>query len=163
MLDFPRMLEARNPRSPKGDPSEYSIQNAILETLSWLAIPFSVTNSARIWTQRGRLIASPATPGWPDISATLPPSGRSFYIECKTPKGRPTSVQVAMHKRLREAGALVIVARSPQEVLTALQRVPNLGLTLQGRIANLLGNWNGAYLRFKPPTSHSGAENVLRD
>lgn len=50
-------------------------------------------------------------PGYPDISGVLP-NGRAYFIEVKTKTGRLSDVQKQTHEDLRANGALVIVARS---------------------------------------------------
>ena len=68
--------------------------------------------------------------GWPDLTGVLAPSGRLVLIETKTPTGRVSAAQSALHAVLSRFGALVIVARSVEDVAKAL---PELGPATSGR------------------------------
>ncbi|HZS09518.1 MAG TPA: VRR-NUC domain-containing protein [Blastocatellia bacterium] len=100
--------------------AEAGIQAAITEWLTVRHIPFSVTDSSRAFGPDGEPRKSKCRAGWPDVSGTLPPSGRAFYIETKSAKGRLRAEQKRVISRLRSAGALVIVARDLSDVITAL-------------------------------------------
>ncbi|MCL4783432.1 MAG: VRR-NUC domain-containing protein [Bryobacterales bacterium] len=62
--------------------------------------------------------------GDPDLSGCY--RGRHFEFEVKAPGGRLTKLQVARLEEWRDAGAIVGVARSPKDVLTALGITPQL-------------------------------------
>lgn len=86
--------------------------------------------------ERWRVLAHESLPrqskvsaGWPDISGVLPPAGRAFFIECKSARGRLRPGQQALLEKLAAAGALVIVARSLDEVIAAIAAAPQLSLT----------------------------------
>ena len=76
---------------------------------------------------------SSAPVGWSDLSGTLSPVGRSFYIECKsparldpqrgtiiTPAGKPTEDQLKFLDRMHSRGALVGVAWGVDDALEIL-------------------------------------------
>jgi hypothetical protein len=57
--------------------------------------------------------------GIPDIIGVIP-GGRSIMIEVKTPKGVVSPEQSLFLEKYQTAGALVFVARSPEDVVNAL-------------------------------------------
>jgi hypothetical protein len=57
--------------------------------------------------------------GWPDVLVIF--RGKAFLIELKTPIGRVSMAQRAMHKRLVYAGAEVMICRNLGEVYVALK------------------------------------------
>ena len=100
--------------------SELQIQSTILEYLELRQIIHSVTDRSRHWDAKGRVRASRVShPGWPDISLVLP-GGRAAFIEVKSSRGVVSDDQDACHAALRAAGALVIVARSLDDVVQQL-------------------------------------------
>lgn len=58
--------------------------------------------------------------GFPDIFGYFP-DGRGFAIEVKSKTGKVSDVQALWHARLNQEGVLVIVARSIEDVETALK------------------------------------------
>ena len=94
---------------------ERDIQNAICRLLDIYKIPFSVTDATAVLNLQGKRVASKARRGWPDITAVLP-EGRALFIECKSTIGRVRPEQAAMHEILEAQGAMVIVARSIDDV-----------------------------------------------
>ena len=56
--------------------------------------------------------------GTPDILAVLP--HKTLWIEVKTDKGKLRPSQITMHSRLKERGQEVIVARSVDDVMEAI-------------------------------------------
>lgn len=99
---------------------EAAIQAAICEWLDLRLIPYSVTDASRVFGRDGQPRRSKVNKSWPDISGVLPPSGRALYIECKSATGRFQPGQKQMLARLRAAGALVIVARSLDDVISEI-------------------------------------------
>jgi hypothetical protein len=65
-------------------------------------------------------------PGAPDILGILP-GGRLIAVECKVGRDRVREEQARWHARARELGALVVVARTVEECLTAIDASPTLG------------------------------------
>lgn len=53
--------------------------------------------------------------GMPDLAGIV--VGRSIFVEVKRPVGRVSPVQRMMHTRLRRAGAIVVVAKTPDEAI----------------------------------------------
>ncbi len=58
--------------------------------------------------------------GIPDLICVIPPDGKSLYIEVKTPTGQVSDEQQAFLDKVRAAGAVAFVARSPHDVINAL-------------------------------------------
>ncbi|HXG66958.1 MAG TPA: VRR-NUC domain-containing protein [Blastocatellia bacterium] len=107
--------------------SEAAIQAAICELLNLKRIPFSVTDSSRVIGQDGKLRRRKvSTEGWPDITACLP-GGRLLAIEVKSARGRLRASQKFVLDKLRNQGALVVVAKDVEAVMAALvgiNRIP---------------------------------------
>src|SRR5262245_20432134 len=108
---------------------ERDIQAGICALLDSLRIPYSVTDAAvpvvsgqckecgadvKLYARGGKVRKS-----WPDISAVIK-SGRLLAIEVKSATGRFKPGQPEMLAALVKAGALVIVARSIDDVKAAL-------------------------------------------
>jgi len=100
---------------------EADIQKGICDLLGLCGIPFSVTNAGVI-TKGGEIVGrAVTTAGWPDVTAVLPPDGRLLGIETKRPrKGRLLTSQKLLHPILEEAGALICVPRSIEDVARTL-------------------------------------------
>ena len=58
--------------------------------------------------------------GISDLIGTLPPDGRSLYIEVKTQVGHATHDQMNFLRGMQSAGAVAFVARSWREVVSEL-------------------------------------------
>lgn len=69
-----------------------------------------------------------APPGAPDLCGVLrapcaacgAPTGRALHVEVKTPVGRLSPAQHNFHRIYRDLGAVVLVARSPEDALAQL-------------------------------------------
>jgi hypothetical protein len=96
--------------------TEAQIQAGIVELLSWLKLPFSVTDASRVWGKDGKPRASKVATGWPDITGCLP-SGQFMAIEVKGSKGRLKPAQKETLERLRASGAAVLVAHSLEDAV----------------------------------------------
>lgn len=66
--------------------------------------------------------SSPGTAGVPD-RICLMPDGRVLFVEVKTPTGRLSPVQVAVHRRMSAIGHSVAVVRSAEEINELLEIV----------------------------------------
>ena len=58
-------------------------------------------------------------PGWPDIQF-IAHDGKYYGMEVKTPKGRLSPAQRSLHQRLAENGCDVVVVRSVEEAMDAV-------------------------------------------
>lgn len=100
---------------------EHEVQSAILEYLRLKKIPHTITESKRSFNQRGQLVRR-INPGWPDITACHPVTGQLIAIECKRAIGGSLSFDQAVTlEGLFQCGALVVVARSIDEVATLIE------------------------------------------
>ena len=89
--------------------SEADIQRQIIEFLKLRGgIVF------RMNAGRGRQNQHLCPVGTPDLLAVLPHA--TFWVEVKDMKGKVTDEQEAMHKRLRDCGHNVIIARSIDDI-----------------------------------------------
>lgn len=101
--------------------SERSIQSGIVALLKLVGLPHSVTDASLIFDDKGKVSGRAVeTDGWPDVTVSLPPAGRMLGIETKSKGGTLRPSQIKCHAELRDAGALVIVPRSIEEVAAAL-------------------------------------------
>lgn len=105
-------------------PSEDHVQAAIV---AWLraVLPHAVVSSVPLGGLRSKREAAKlkwtgALAGIPDLFLALP-GGRLMWIECKAAKGKLNPEQRAMHAALADLGHTVIVARSVEDVRTALK------------------------------------------
>ena len=77
-----------------------------------LHAPATITDAAR-YGKAGFYSGNRVKPGWPDITACLPPHGTMLCVEVKTSKtgkaNNPRDNQAVVIQGLREAGAVVIV------------------------------------------------------
>ena len=64
------------------------------------------------------------TPGMADVLFCLPPTGRLGCAEIKTGSGRLTPDQAAFHAHIRAAGGLLLVVRSLDDLIAALEDLP---------------------------------------
>jgi len=113
--------------------SEAQIQDAICRYLSIKRIPHSITDASRCWTRVGKVGRSRVAPGWPDITACVPVkfkigenlwnypwAGLFLAIEVKAKNGQVRKVQRLRLDELKRAGAIVIVARSVEDVMRVI-------------------------------------------
>lgn len=61
-----------------------------------------------------------STPGIPDILGVQPKTGRMIAIEIKSSRGKISPAQENVMRLLKEAGAIVLVARSVDDVMVNL-------------------------------------------
>lgn len=118
-----RGTEKTQPRASKREKpasleTEAGIQKAICDYLHWRGIPFSVTDASRTFNANGRQVRRVAT-GWPDLVACY--QARLVAIECKSAKGKLRPAQAETLAALWEAGAIVVVVRSVEDLIAALR------------------------------------------
>lgn len=99
--------------------AEAEIQDAIVGFLNHQKIPHTITEAKRSYNEKGQLVRRIA-PGWPDITGCLPYAGIFIAIECKSAKGKLRPEQARTLYGLYNAGALVVVARSVDDVAELL-------------------------------------------
>jgi len=100
---------------------EHKIQCSIIEWCAWshqnfpdIDLVFAVPNGGnRSLSEAVRFKREGVKAGMPDLVLPVSKLGfHSLYIEVKTPKGKLSKEQQKMHKRLRDAGNAVVIARS---------------------------------------------------
>lgn len=64
--------------------------------------------------------------GWPDLTVVTP-GGRTFWVEMKSAKGKPSAAQAELHEDMRRRGCVVIVGRDIWSVERGMQ---DAGITL---------------------------------
>lgn len=96
---------------------EHKIQSDILVALSAHGCtPFRINvGSGR--TIDGRYFNTGAPKGYPDISGFIWSNGRAFFIEVKTPTGRPRKDQIQFHRMLTSHRIIHGIARSVDDAL----------------------------------------------
>lgn len=100
---------------------EASVQKVIADYLNARRIPHSVTNAEESYDRNGNRRKRVET-GWPDITGCHPATGKLLAIECKRGAGGRLSTGQAVYLDwLWQSGALVVVARSLDEVIEALR------------------------------------------
>jgi urease accessory protein UreH len=99
---------------------EHEVQSAIIEYLEFQKIPFTRSDATQSFTESGNQVVRVAT-GWPDITAILPPGGRTLAIECKRAIGGVLSYEQAETlDRIHRVGGLVVIARSVDDVIATM-------------------------------------------
>ena len=99
--------------------TEQDLQNSIRLYLSRHGIVSFRTNVIASYTQDGRYVPSSLPKGFSDLFCVLP-TGRAMFIEVKTKTGKATPAQISFLERMREQGAIAIIARSVEDVVDAL-------------------------------------------
>lgn len=97
------------------------LRSAILNLLLRSNIQAAVTDAKTVQTVKGaRQLVYPE--GWPDITASIPVSGRAWGIEIKTEDGELRPAQEEKLNELEAAGWLITLARSVDDVNRELKR-----------------------------------------
>ena len=100
-------------------PKESDIQAAILEWLLWNGVFAWRNYTGPILRGFGKTLCPNPAAGSPDIMGVLP-GGRMLGIECKTPTGKLSPEQKHFLAHMEKNGAMVIVARSLDDVIGRL-------------------------------------------
>jgi hypothetical protein len=93
---------------------------AVRGYLSAMRIPHTLSDAARCFNSKGQIVRR-IDPNWPDITACAPSSGVLLAIEVKAGKDTLTPGQAHTLHLLYLAGALVVVARSVEDVEEVLK------------------------------------------
>ena len=113
-------------------PSEREIQRSIVLYLESLGAAVIRINRGAVKTD-GRYTRFNSLPGCPDLLFCLPNvgwdrgGGLFGAVEVKSARGTVTELQADAQQKLRYAGAVVIVARSIDDVRTVLEREGLIG------------------------------------
>lgn len=79
----------------------------------WFHVPNGEYRSPRT---AAKLKSMGVRAGVPDLALVLPDGGRTAFLELKTPKGRPSKEQKEFFRQATQAGALIGIAHTPEEV-----------------------------------------------
>lgn len=107
--------------------TEAQIQKQIVAYLTSQRIPHSVTDATEAFNRNGQRVRR-VSRGWPDLVGCIPAVGRGngvacgafLAIEVKSAKGKLRPDQARTLHELYRAGAIVVVARSVEDVETVL-------------------------------------------
>jgi hypothetical protein len=130
------LKQQKSPASsaPRAHP-EQDFQQAVaafLDAAMPREIPWTAIGHGGGGELRGKFLKSMGLKaGWMDLVFVLPPRGQFAGIELKAGASVSTA-QISVHNRVREAGALVAVCRSIEEVETTLRQ---WGVNLRGSFA----------------------------
>lgn len=117
--DDARVLAGEEPatssRRARGRNPESDYQHAIIAALEHARCLVVRLNVGGIRTERGGYVRM-APAGMPDL-LVIPPTGGIWLFEVKSPRGRVSADQLAMHALLRARGVNVAVVRSVDEAL----------------------------------------------
>jgi hypothetical protein len=100
---------------------EDDLRAAVVQWLTIKGICASITDSGLFVVEGERVGRSASVDGWPDISGCLP-SGRFLGIELKSKGGKLRPAQTVILERLRASGALIVIAKSLEEVVRAIEK-----------------------------------------
>jgi len=104
------------------EPRESDIGRDIMQYLRLRHIPAIQTHGLHYLPGGGVRIVRPHRKGAPDIIGCMPKTGRMFQVEVKGPDGIVSADQEQVMREFRQAGALVFVARSVQDVADAIEK-----------------------------------------
>lgn len=94
---------------------ETSVQNLIKIELSKKGCVVHRANVGVFFTHDGRMVHL-GEQGHSDLYGHRP-DGQAFYIEVKTPTGRPTQQQIRFLNAMKNSGARAGLARNPEEAI----------------------------------------------
>lgn len=97
--------------------SEHKIQNDIRIALSRHQCTVFRVNVGSVKTPDGRFFSAGVPSGHPDLYGFRWSDHQAFYIEVKTPTGRPRKDQIQFHRMLTSHGIIHGIARSPEDAI----------------------------------------------
>lgn len=96
---------------------EQEIQNDIRVAVSLDHCKVFRANVGSIRLPNGRYFQTGLPPGYPDLHGYKISNGKIFYLEIKTPTGRPRPDQIQFHNQLMTDHIIHGIARSPEDAL----------------------------------------------
>src|SRR5678815_161090 len=93
--------------------AETVLQNKIRVALSDIAVTFRI--NVGTFKAGDRFISTGVPKGFSDLFGFRRKDGKTFFIEVKTGKGRPSKSQLDFIKRMQECGANAGIARTIEE------------------------------------------------
>lgn len=99
---------------------EHQIMNEIRLALSAIGCIVFRINVGKGRTFGGRYFDTGVPVGFSDLFGVMP-NGRAFFIEVKTPKGRPSQAQSNFLQAMKDNGAVAGICRSAEEAINLIQ------------------------------------------
>ena len=97
--------------------SEQEIQNDIRVTVSLDNCKIFRANVGKVRLPNGKFFQTGLPSGYPDLHGYKISNGKMFYLEIKTPTGRPRPDQIQFHNQLMADHIIHGIARSPEDAL----------------------------------------------
>lgn len=97
--------------------TETDLMNTIRLKLSEIGYKNFRINVGKVRLPDGRWFSTGVQPGFSDLFAVQPVTGRAVFIECKVGDNKTTPEQLRFIKVMREQGALAGVAYSVEDAL----------------------------------------------
>ncbi|EFD87527.1 VRR-NUC domain-containing protein [Oenococcus oeni] len=101
--------------------SEHSIQDDVRVALSKYGYKVFRTAAGKIKMLAGGYFDPGMPNGWPDLTGFNPVDHTIFFIEMKSPIGKPRDDQITFHKFLKKYGVCHGIARSPEDAIKIVQ------------------------------------------
>ena len=99
---------------------EHKIMNEIRIALSEIGCIVFRVNVGKGRTFDGRYFDTGVPVGFSDLFGVMP-NGRAFFIEVKTPTGRPSPAQINFLQAMKNNGAVAGICRSAEEAKNLIQ------------------------------------------
>ena len=96
---------------------EQEIQNNIRVAVSLNNCKIFRANVGKVKMVNGRWFDTGLPTGYPDLHGYKILNGKIFYIEVKTPSGKPRHDQIQFHNQLMSDHIIHGIARSPEDAL----------------------------------------------
>lgn len=93
------------------------IQNEIRLALSKSQCTVFRVNVGKVRLPDGTIFQTGVPRGYSDLSGFRWSDGKAFFIEVKTPTGRPRKDQIQFHRMLASHGIIHGIARSPEDAV----------------------------------------------
>ncbi len=97
--------------------SEQQIQNDIRVAVSLDKCRVFRANVGSVRLPNGKYFQTGLPNGYPDLHGYKISNGKIFYLEIKTPTGRPRPDQIQFHNQLMADHIIHGIARSPEDAL----------------------------------------------
>ena len=124
--EFQRVVRVKSARQQAEEMAESEVEKQIAQFLTFKRIPFTFTKA-----ENDRTNPFAVREGWPDITGCY--SGQMLAIEAKATNGKLRRKQAEVLAELWEAGALICIARSVDD----LQATIAAGKTLPATLAEI--------------------------
>ncbi|CAJ2234996.1 hypothetical protein CPR18618_PPKEINIP_00887 [Companilactobacillus paralimentarius] len=102
--------------------SEQEIQNDIRVAVSLDNCKVFRANVGSVRLPNGKFFQTGLPNGYPDLHGYKISNGKIFYLEVKTPTGRPRPDQIQFHNQLMSDHIIHGIARSPEDALKIIDK-----------------------------------------